>query len=142
MATYAVGFKNIKTGKTNIGVKGLTKDEALQMKESMKAVETESVKVIVKIEMNNHEKQVNTLISRAVSEIIGGYENTLLDYMEEDEEYKKAQDILNHDTLFDMIYDYVMNESASNYASHIRFAGKQFIEDRIEARLKKEGYGK
>lgn len=142
MATYAVGFKNFETGKTAIATKGLTKDEALQMKECMKAVETEFVKVVVKIEMNSHEKQVDLLIQEAVSEYIGAYENTLSDFPEDSEEYKEAKELLNHDTLFEIIYDQVMKESASNYASHIRFAGKAFIEDRIEKRLKKEGYGK
>lgn len=142
MAKYSFGFKNTQTGKVSIAVTGMTKAEAYKMKEACKAVENDALKAVIKIEMNSHEKQIDKLIARGVSEIIGGWENTLEDYPEDHEEHKKAEAILNHDTLFDYIYDYVMIESASNYASHIRFAGKEFIEDRIESRLKKEGYGK
>ena len=142
MATYAVGFKNVATGRVSIAVTGLSKEEATNMKNTMTEVETEIVKVVMKIEMNKHEKAVDRLIQNAVSEIIGGYENTLSDYAENDEEYKEAKSVLNHDTLFGMIYDDVMAESENNADSHIRFAGKKFIEERIETRLNKEGYGK
>ena len=142
MATYAVGFKNVVTGRVSIAMTGLSKEEATNMKNAMTEAETEIVKAVMKIEMNKHEKAVDRLIQNAVSEIIGGFENTLYDYAEDDEEYKEAKRVLNHDTLFDMIYGDVIAESENNADSHIRFAGKKFIEDRIEARLKKEGYGK
>ena len=142
MATYSIGFKNLTYGTKAIAVEGLTKEKAMGMKESMKTLETEDVKVFVKIEMNKHERQTDLLIQNAVSEIIGGFENLLEDSEEGSDDWTEAKETLNHDELFKMIYNDVMSESRSNYASHIRFAGKEFIEDRIEARLKKEGYGK
>lgn len=140
------GVKCDTLGSIKVLIKGLTKEEAERRANESNGIAKENgcaeyMKFYAYREMNSHEAQVAKLISRATSEIIGGYENTLLDYPEDSEEYKEAKEILTHDTLFGMIYDYVMEESRSNYASHIRFAGKQFIEERIEKRLQKEGYG-
>lgn len=142
----AYGVKCDTLGNIKVLIKGLTKEEAERRANESNGIAKENgcaeyMKFYAYREMNSHEKQVAKLISLATSEIIGGYENTLLDYPEDSEEYKEAKEILNHDTLFGMIYDYVMEESRRNYASHIRFAGKQFIEERIEKRLQKEGYG-
>ena len=145
MATYGVRVINTETGAKAVYDSKLTKEEAITKKNELKALIQNNdfhLTVQVFIEMNMHEKMVSRLIQYAVSELIGGRENTLLDYPEDSEEYQTAKACLNHDELFAEIYDYVMMESKGNYASHIRFAGKQFIEDRIDARLVNEGYGK
>lgn len=146
MATY--GIKMV-IGDTKTVVKtGMTKEAAREMaNETNKLSEAngtaEYMKAVVFIEMNAHEKQVERLIQEAVSEIIGGFENQLADNDEGTEEWQDAKNALTHDNLFDMMYEHVMYYSSNKrHASHIRFAGKAFIEERIERRLKKEGYGK
>lgn len=122
-----------------------TKEEAEAMVEAnMKAMQeigcTELTCKAVR-KLNEHEKVVAKLISQAVSEYIGGYENTMLDFEPGCEEYEEAKAFLSdHNGLVDAIYREVMLESKDNTRSHIRFAGKQFILDRIESRLAKEGY--
>ena len=144
--TYGVKYEMMGTVKTL--ATGLSKEEAeRRAAESNRVAEENGCAEYMRfftyeeVKLNTHEKQVARLIQSATSEIIGGFENTLIDYPEGSEEYEEAKAILNHDTLFEMIYDHIMEESRGNHASHIRFAGKKFIEERIEARLKKEGYG-
>lgn len=137
MATYGIKLNGQKI------MHGMSKAEAKEKLELLKnANEQYGIKFTLCIEMNAHERVIDSLIQDAVSQFIGGYENTLSDYAEGTEEYEYAKKILNHDTLLDIIYKDVMVNSKRNYASHIRFAGKQFIIDRIETRLKKAGYGK
>ena len=122
-----------------------TKEEAEAMVEAqMKSMQeigcTELTMKAVR-KLNEHEKVVARLISQAVSEYIGGYENSMLDNEPGTEAYEEAKAFLSdHNELVDAIYREVMSESKGNTRSHIRFAGKQFILDRIERRLEKEGY--
>lgn len=144
MATYNLVLK-VGDNK-NVLKKGMTKEEAkaLAEEQNRKCEElglSDHMKAIVTINMNAHERELDRIISCCVSEWIGGYENVLLDYPEDSEEYKEAKEVLQHDALFDAIYRDVMFDTKRNAKSHIRFAGKAFIEDRIETRLKKEGYG-
>ena len=142
MATYGVRIRNLEFGIKKTMASGLTKEQAIEMAEGMKALETDTIKIVAFIEMNQHERQVDLLIQDAVSEFIGARECTMMDFPEDSEEYQMAKSNLNHDELFREIYDHVMEESQGNYRSHLRFAGKAFVEERIEARLKREGYGK
>ena len=93
-------------------------------------------------EMNKHQKEAFRWISSVMSEYIGGYENTLLDYREEDEEYKEAKELLSKPRaeLAEIIYSMVMEESDKGTARHLRFAGTEFIMERINKRLDKWGY--
>ena len=119
---------------------GLSKEEAMEIKNNSPKVEGYEVKVFT--EMNQHEKVINQLIRQCVSEWIGGLECTMMDNEPGTEEYENAKAMLNHDSLFDMFYSDIMVETRKNCKSHLRFAGKAFIEERIEAALKREGYGK
>lgn len=93
-------------------------------------------------EMNAHQKEAYRWIMASMSEFIGGYENTLLDYCEEDEEYQTAQNFLNqpHDELVEIIYNDVMAGADKGTAKHMRFAGTEWIKERISKRLAKWGY--
>lgn len=94
-------------------------------------------------EMNAHQKAIFDIMTEVCSEYIGGYENTLSDFDEDDEEYVEAKNFLEmgHDKLKDFIYNEVMKEcKAGSNASHARFAGKDFLMERIEARLLKWNY--
>lgn len=94
-------------------------------------------------EMNAHEKAIWMLMDEATKEFIGGYENTLSDYEDGTEEYQEAKKFLEmgHDKMKQFFYDYVMNQSkVGSNASHARFAGKEFLLERIETRLNKWNY--
>ena len=141
--TYTVKVKNIETGATSVLASKADKETAEKLLETNKALfETTGLKMYAVRDMDTREKAIDRIIKRSVSEWIGGYENTLQDYMPEDEEYKYAKEILNHDTLFENIYQELIEYTKNNRDSHIRFAGKEFMEERIEHWLKKSGYGK
>jgi hypothetical protein len=94
-------------------------------------------------EMNTHQKAMYYLMDEITCEMIGGAENTMEDYAPETEEYKDAEAFLNqgHDKLAAYFYAHVMNRCKSgSYASHARFAGSEFLKERIERRLQKWGY--
>ena len=94
-------------------------------------------------EMNEHQSLVFNLMSNYMSEMIGGCENTLTDCEDGEEEYIRAKRYLSmgHDALKQDIYNAVMAECKNGtYASHAKFAGKEFLMERIECRLVKWGY--
>lgn len=95
-----------------------------------------------KSEMNAHEKVAFMFVCEAMSEIIGGLENVLMDYPESSIEYQDAWNDLHvgHDTLTEWIYRDVMGRADKGTAKHMRFAGEAFIRERISRRLTKWGY--
>lgn len=92
--------------------------------------------------MNGHEKMAYRFICEAMSEIIGGYENTMMDWEEGTEEYNDAYELLHsgHENLVDFIYCETMALADTGMAKHMRFAGKDWIRERISKRLTKWGY--
>lgn len=98
---------------------------------------------------NAHQKAVFTNAYFAACDIVGGIENTLLDYPEDHEEYKNAQEFLND---YDTLYHYVFHEAThgeygcgfagpgTDAQKHYRFAGKQFTLDCVTEILKAMGY--
>jgi hypothetical protein len=94
-------------------------------------------------EMNAHQKVLFDLTREAISDTIGAYENTMMDFRPETKEYKEAEEFLNqgHEALAKVIYDEVMDmcKRGAN-ASHARFAGSEFLKERIDRRLTKLGY--
>ena len=94
-------------------------------------------------EMNAHEKAMYYIMDEWTREMIGGNENTLLDYPEDSEEYKHAYKFLHqgHESLADYFYQMIMADCAKgSNAEHARFAGSAFLRERIERRLTKWGY--
>lgn len=104
-------------------------------------------------EMNARQRKAALNVYHAINWIVGGLENTLQDNPEESEEYKHAQSILNdHQALVDMIYDEATSKiygdgfccfnpsTVRHELRDINFCGKEFIMERIEKRLTKEGY--
>lgn len=79
---------------------------------------------------------------KVYNDIIGGFENTLLDYSEDEEEYKSAKAFLsNPERIITAVYSETQCEATQRgFAKHIRFAGEQFLKDRIKEKLQKEGY--
>lgn len=93
-------------------------------------------------EMNAHQREAYRWIMASMSEFIGGYENTMMDYPEDDEEYQTAKAFLSrpHDELIEFIYNDVMAGADKGMARHLRFAGTEWIKERISKRLTKWGY--
>lgn len=91
-------------------------------------------------EMNAHQKALYYIMDEVTRDFIGGYENQLLDFSEDEEEYQNAYNFLHqgHENLANFFYDLVMRHcKAGSNAEHARFAGSQFLRDRIEVRLNK-----
>ena len=94
-------------------------------------------------EMNAHQKLIFRLMDDYTTDMIAGNENVLLDYPEDSEEYKTAKTYLSmgHEALKQDVYDAVMAQCRKGTnAEHARFAGKDFLLERIEKRLTKWGY--
>lgn len=101
-------------------------------------------------EMNEHQKEAYRLMDEVTSEYIGGYENQLSDTEGWDDEWnisqhQQAEEFLNqgHDRMKQFIYDTIISEARQSRgasSTHLKFAGKEFLMERIEKRLKKWGY--
>lgn len=91
---------------------------------------------------NAHEKAALHVIAELMSELIGGYENQMTDFFPEDDEYKEAYKFLHmgHDNLVEHIHECVMEECDGKARQHLKFAGNEFIDSKISAKLTKWGY--
>ncbi len=94
-------------------------------------------------EMNAHQKALYRIMDELTREFIGGCENSMMDYEKDAEEYKEAERFLKmgHKEMADFFYMMVMSEcKAGSNAEHARFAGGDFLKERIEVHLNKWGY--
>ena len=93
-------------------------------------------------EMNAHQLVAFDFIVYVMSELIAANELSLQDYPEGSEEYEAAKEYLGrgHDALLKDVYDEVMAMADKGTAKHLRFAGADFIKERISRRLTKWGY--
>lgn len=104
-------------------------------------------------EMNARERKAFYNVKHAADELLGGLENTLCDSEPESEEYKKANDLLNdHDKLVTTLYEMATTaiyqtgmtcfnkETCKKELRDINFCGREWIMERCEKRITKEGY--
>lgn len=103
-------------------------------------------------ECNAKQRKAYINIAHAANWIIGGLENVLLDNEPESNEYIDAKRQLDdHALLVDTIYDAALTEiytdgacmfgnEVAKYLKDIRFCGKEWLMERVEARVKKLGY--
>ena len=89
-------------------------------------------------EMNAHQFAMYQEMDYWMCEEIGGAENAMEDYKPGSEEYENAKKFLEqgHDELAKYFYNRVM----SCCQEHAKFAGSDFLKERIERRLNKWGY--
>ena len=88
--------------------------------------------------MNEHQAKAWRIIKKEAGDIVGGLENQMMDYCEEEDEYKEAEEALaDRDALIDCIYGAVM--WSRNSDKNLRFAGREWIENKIEELLKEWG---
>ncbi len=91
-----------------------------------------------KPELNRHQKLAAKKVRAAYNWIVGGFENSVQDGAME--EMPPVED------MFEQVYDMVMTEDCGEgfaggcSKTELRFAGKQFILNRIAACFKKDGY--
>ena len=90
--------------------------------------------------MTSNELVLAMLVHEAACDLIGGLENTMMDYPEDSEEYKDAKHDLEmgHDTLV----TWVVNEVKRNREAmkHLKFVGNDFIVTRANKVVTKLGY--
>ena len=104
-------------------------------------------------EMNQRERKAFYNIKHAANDLLGGLENTMLDYEENEPEYISAKALLeNHDRLVTELYEmattaiYGEGYCCFNPAAvqkelrDINFCGKEWLMERCEKRITKEGY--
>lgn len=104
-------------------------------------------------DMNERQKKAFYNIKHAANDLLGGLENTLLDYSEDSEEYKSAKAFLDdHNALVQDLYIRATSEvysgdgavwfgkSAERFIRDINFCGKDWLMERCERRITKEGY--
>ena len=91
-------------------------------------------------EMNAHQKAIFRMMDELTRDLIGGYENTMMDYPEDSEEYQEAQAFLSmgHEAMKQHFYSMLTAEREMQ--KELRFAGNAFLLERIERRLTKWGY--
>jgi len=104
-------------------------------------------------EMNQREKKAFYNIKHAANDLLGGLENTLLDYGQDDPEYKSAKaQLSDHEGLVTELYGmattaiYGEGYCCFNPATvekelrDINFCGKAWLMERCDKRITKEGY--
>ena len=103
-------------------------------------------------EMNYRQKKAYANIYHALNWLLGGLENTLQDYDEESEEYREAKAQLDdHAGLVETVYDMASTDiygpgscyfgaGARSFLRDIRFCGREWLMERCERWIRKEGY--
>lgn len=103
-------------------------------------------------EMNERQKKALYNIKYAANYLLGGLEIDLVGYPEDSEEYKSAKALLDdHDKLVKVLYQWATSEvysdgalwfgdSAQKFIRDINFCGKEWLMERCDARIRKEGY--
>ena len=103
-------------------------------------------------EMNERQKKAFKNIKYAAYDLIGGLENTMLDYPKDHEEYIEAKNFLSdHEALVKEVYHMATSSLyddgacffggyADRIIRDINFCGKEFLMQCCEERVRKEGY--
>ena len=99
--------------------------------------------------MTKNEKLARRNIQNCINFEIGGYENVLLDYSENDAEYIEAKAFLSdHNGIVNYIYDCSVSNfyveggvyTDTRLISQIKFLGKKKLMEIVEELVSKEGY--
>lgn len=103
-------------------------------------------------DMNVRQKKAFYNIKWAANDLLGGLENTMLDYPEGSDEYTHAQSLLNDHNelvceLYQMATTAIYDEGFCGFGRQhqmairdINFCGKEWLMERCEKRITKEGY--
>lgn len=95
---------------------------------------------------NKHQIAMLQLIHEEVDVYVGGYENQMLDFAENTNEYKEAYNHLYEISAQDLLeefYEMVMSRcKAGSNAEHARFAGSDFLRAKLGLYIIKNKLGK
>lgn len=104
-------------------------------------------------DMNKRQKKAFYNIKYAANGLLGGLENALFDNPEDSEEYKSVKTLLdNHEKLVELLYRYAttvlyydrgaiwFDKFTEKFIRDINFCGKEWLMERCEERIRKEGY--
>lgn len=103
-------------------------------------------------EMSLRQRKAFYNIKYAANDLLGGLENTLLDYPKDSEEYRSAKALLSdHRRLVNILYHMSttavysegscwFDRDAKMFIRDINFCGKAWLMERCERRISKEGY--
>lgn len=95
---------------------------------------------------NKHEIAMLGLIRSEVDYMVGGYENTMLDFPVDSKEYKEAYSYLYETPAKDLLeefYNLVMDKcKAGSNEEHARFAGSAFLRAKLGLYIIKNELGK
>ena len=93
-----------------------------------------------------HEIAMFTLIREYIDPFVGGFENEMLDWPEDSEEYKNAYNYLYNTPAKDLLEEFywmVMDYcKAGSNAEHARFAGSAFLRANLGVYIIKNKLGK
>ena len=99
--------------------------------------------------MTKNEKLARRNIQNCINFELGGWENVLLDYPEDAEEYINAKDFLaDHEAIVNYIYDCSVSDfyveggvyTDTRLISQIKFLGKEKLMSIVDQLVSKEGY--
>ena len=99
--------------------------------------------------MTKNEKLARRNIQNCINFEIGGYENVLLDYPEDADEYISAKKFLaDHEAIVDYIYDCAVSDfyveggvyTDNRIICQIKFLGREKLMGIVEELVSKEGY--
>ena len=99
--------------------------------------------------MDKREKLARKNIQNCINFELGGYENVLLDYPEDAEEYINAKKFLaDHEAIVDYIYDCAVSSfyveggvfTDTRIIAQIKFLGKEKLLSIVDELVSKEGY--
>ena len=90
--------------------------------------------------MDSRQTMLAIIAKEAAGNLIGGLENTMLDYPEDSDEYRNASHDLHagHDTLVSWIVADV--KQTREGIKHLKFTGNTFLENYVSKLLTKWGY--
>ena len=99
--------------------------------------------------MTKNEKLARRNIQYAINFELGGYENVLLDYPEDSDDYRAAKRFLaDHDSVVKYVYDCAVSSfyveggvfTDTRILAQIKFLGKKKLMEIVEELVSKEGY--
>lgn len=99
--------------------------------------------------MTKNEKLARKNIQNCINFEIGGYENVLLDYPEDSDDYRVAKMFLaDHDAVVRYVYDCAVSSfyveggvfTDTRIIAQIKFLGKEKLMSIVEELVSKEGY--
>ena len=93
-------------------------------------------------DMNSNQKMAFEIAAEAVDYYIGGWENTILDYDPDSEDYKEAKEALSlsHKELVENILSDCRMDIRWQRIENLHLVGLDFLRERISRRLTKYGY--